>query len=92
VLSDRERRTLCEIEQRLRDEDPALAQTLENAEQPLARDRHGFAWPAVMIAAGLLGVFLLALGQPAGALAIALLAGWAWGTLERRTGPGTRRD
>ena len=45
-----------------------------------------------MIAAGLLGVFLLALGQPAGALAIALLAGWAWGTLERRTGPGTRRD
>jgi hypothetical protein len=92
VLSDHERQALCEIERALRDEDPALAQTLESAEQPVVRDRRSHAWSALILVAGLLAVFLLALGQPAGALAFALVAGWAWGTLDRRIRPGTRRD
>ncbi|WP_112261662.1 DUF3040 domain-containing protein [Lentzea terrae] len=92
MLSDRERQALCEIERRLRDEDPALAHTLERAEQPPARDRRSHAWSALIIVAGLLAVFLLALGQPAGALAFALVAGWAWGALDRRIWPGTRHD
>jgi hypothetical protein len=81
VLSDRERETLCEIERRLRDEDPKLAQTLEHT----GRDGRLTGRTAVVAVAGLLGVFLLALGQPAGALAFALVAGWAWGTMARRT-------
>lgn len=91
MLSDRERRTLCEIERQLRDEDPALAQTLERAEQPVVRDRRSYAWSALIIVAGLLAVFMLALGQPAGALVLALVAGWAWGALDRRIWPGTTR-
>ncbi|MET9628848.1 DUF3040 domain-containing protein [Lentzea sp. NPDC006480] len=88
MLSDHERQTLCEIERRLRDEDPALAQTLENTEQPDVRDRRNLSWSTVIIAASLLGVLMLTLGQPAATLMFALVAGWAWGTLNRRIWPG----
>jgi hypothetical protein len=83
VLSDRERETLCEIERRLRDEDPKLARTFDHA----GRDGRLTGRTAVVVVAGVLGVCLLALGQPAGALAFALVAGWAWGT----TAPRIRR-
>ncbi|KJK48932.1 hypothetical protein UK23_15560 [Lentzea aerocolonigenes] len=89
MLSDHERETLCEIERRLRDEDPRLAQALENAEQPHVRDRRGLGWSAVIIAAGLLGALMLTLGQPAAALVFALTAGWAWGR-QRQIWPGNR--
>lgn len=90
MLSDHERQTLGEIERRLREEDPALAQTLEDPEQPDVRDRRNLGWSSVIIAATLLGALMLTLGQPATTLMFALLAGWAWGTLNRRIRPGKR--
>jgi hypothetical protein len=92
VLSDRERRTLGEIERNLSDEDPKLARTLKDARWPSAREHHGHACKALIVIAVLLGLVALVLGHPTGALACALVAGWTWGRWQRRTAPGVHRN
>jgi hypothetical protein len=91
VLSDRERETLCEIERELSDEDPKLAEMLEGARWPSVREHHRHACTVLIAVAGLLGVFALVLGHATGALACALVAGWAWGAWQRRKAPGVHR-
>ncbi|GHH38599.1 DUF3040 domain-containing protein [Lentzea cavernae] len=92
MLSDRERETLCEIERGLSDDDPKLAQTLKSVDWPVKRGRHGYACTALMVVAGLLTVVALGLGHMTGALACALVAGWAWGTAQRRKTPEVQRS
>lgn len=86
MLSDRERETLCEIERNLSDEDPTLAETLEDAEWPSA-PAHRRAYTALLVVAALLSVLALVLGHTTGALASALVAGWTWAALQRRAKP-----
>jgi hypothetical protein len=88
VLSDREREKLGEIERNLADEDPKLAETLVNAPWPSSRRRHRHACTALMVIAAVLTVVALVLGHLTGALACALVAGWAWGASQRRNRPG----
>ncbi|MFJ5986102.1 DUF3040 domain-containing protein [Lentzea sp. NPDC092896] len=92
MLSDRERETLCEIERNLSDEDPKLAETLEGARLHASRDRHRRASGALLVVAALLSVVAMALGHLTGALACALVAGWAWGRWQRRTRSGIHRS
>ncbi|MEU3642439.1 DUF3040 domain-containing protein [Lentzea sp. NPDC034063] len=92
MLSDRERETLCEIERNLSEEDPKLAETLKSARLRASHDRHRRASGALLVVAALLSVVAMALGQMTGALACALVAGWAWGRWQRRTRSGTRRS
>jgi len=91
VLSDRERETLCEIERGLSDDDPKLAQTLKNVDWPVKRVRRRYS-TALMVIAGLLTVVALGLGHMTGALACALVAGWAWGTAQRGKAPEVHRS
>jgi hypothetical protein len=91
VLSDREREALCEIERSLSDEDPKLAETLVGARSPSSRGRHHRACTILMVIAALLTVVSLVLGHMTGALTCALVAGWAWGAVQRRKVPGIHR-
>ena len=85
MLSDREREALCEIERGFRDEDPALARSFEAAEQRLAPAHRGSALRCAIATAAVLGTFLLVIGLPGGALALAALGGWAWLALRHRS-------
>ncbi|WP_329792380.1 DUF3040 domain-containing protein [Lentzea sp. DG1S-22] len=89
MLSDRERETLCEIERTLSDEDPGLARTLGSAQRPAARRVR----TAIMVVSAALTLVALATGHLTGAIACALVAGWAWAARQHLTGtkaPGHR--
>ena len=92
MLSDHERRTLGEIERTLSDEDPKLALTLKGARWPSARAHHGHAYKILIVIAVLMCVVALVLGHTTGALACALVAGWTWGSWQRRNLRGVHRS
>ncbi|MCG8922654.1 DUF3040 domain-containing protein [Lentzea sp. CC55] len=93
MLSDREREALCEIERTLSDEDPGLARTLASAQRPAARRRRQRVRTAIMVVSAALTLVALAAGHLSGAIACALVAGWAWAARQRLIGteaPGHR--
>jgi hypothetical protein len=91
VLSDRERKTLLELERGLAAEDPEFARSFEapahggvGAHPP--RGGHSWGYPVTIVVAVLLGVLMFLAGSPVSALACAAVAGAAW--LMRRLGGG----
>lgn len=79
LYDDHDHRALDELEQHLSREDPAFVLRFSRAQQRMpARFRHRKGNRVALVVAATMGVLLLLLGAPFGALAAVLATGLVW--------------
>jgi Flp pilus assembly protein TadB len=78
VLSDYERKTLREVEQRLMAEDPEFARAFAARQMRLSRHPRRLGARIALVAAALFTALMLVTGSLVGALAFAVATGLLW--------------